>query len=64
MLSRVDPYNSQVLTAQDMPRFIAEIETTVAQNEDRGVGALLDDLLVLARRCASEPGMEIHLDGD
>ncbi|MEV0528882.1 hypothetical protein AB0I66_36225 [Streptomyces sp. NPDC050439] len=64
MLSRVDPYNSQILTAQDMPQFIAEIEATAAQNEDRGVGALLDDLLVLGRRCAAEPGMELHLDGD
>jgi hypothetical protein len=64
MLSRVDPYNNQILTAQDMPQFISEIEATLAGSQDRRVDALLGDLLALARRCASEPGMEVHLAGD
>ncbi|MYW66050.1 hypothetical protein GTY65_18615 [Streptomyces sp. SID8379] len=66
MLRRVDPYNSQILTARDMPQFISELEATRAGSagQDVGVAGLLDDLLGLARRCASQAGLEVHLDGD
>lgn len=62
----MDPYNSQILTVQDMPQFISEIEATLtlARGEDRGAIALLNHVLALARRCASQPDLEIHLDGD
>lgn len=64
MLSRVDPYRTRILTVRDMPQFISELEATRAQGEDPGAVGLLNDLIALARRCASEPDLEIHLDGD
>ncbi|MEV5610922.1 hypothetical protein [Streptomyces sp. NPDC052225] len=64
LLSRVDPYNSQILTRHDMPQFVSELEATRARTSDGGVVALLDDLLALAERCATEVDLEVHLDGD
>ncbi|MEU9357461.1 hypothetical protein AB0D35_04980 [Streptomyces sp. NPDC048301] len=64
MLRRVDPYNSQILTSQDMPQFISELEATLRDEEDVRVVALLNEILTLAERCVSQPGLEIHLDGD
>ncbi|MEU0785651.1 hypothetical protein ABZ341_29215 [Streptomyces sp. NPDC006173] len=64
LLSRVDPYRSLILTAADMTQFVSEIETTRARCGDAKTVALLDDVRALALRCAAQPDLEIHLDGD
>ncbi|MET7943459.1 hypothetical protein [Streptomyces sp. NPDC005302] len=64
LLSRVDPYRSLILTVADMPQFVSEIEATRARCGDAKTVALLDAVHALARRCAAQPDLEIHLDGD
>jgi hypothetical protein len=63
MLSRVDPYGDLVLTAAELPQFIAEVDA----ERSRATGSereLLTDIRRLAERCASEASMELHLEGD
>ena len=64
MLSRVDPYGDVVLTAAEMPQFIAEV------NEELGIAGTLPELEFLAsarrlaERCAAGASTELHLEGD
>ncbi|MHA5052719.1 hypothetical protein [Streptomyces sp. SD15] len=65
MLQRVDPYRSLVLTAQQMEQFMQEIQLL------RGRAAApasdisqLDQIAVLAERCAGDASLELHLEGD
>ncbi|MEU4390244.1 hypothetical protein [Kribbella sp. NPDC023855] len=63
MLSRVDPYGDLVLTGEEMPQFIAEVEVEWgrAAEPQRGV---LAEVRRLAEWCAAEPSTELHLEGD
>jgi hypothetical protein len=64
MLSRVDPYQSLILTRADMPQFISELEAEFGECDDPEVSDLLRRVLGLARQCQARAAHEIHLDGD
>lgn len=64
MLSRVQPYGTLILTTDEMPQFIAEIDSTQLTVDDERQHALLAGIRELAERCAREESMEIHLEGD
>ncbi|MFI0242653.1 hypothetical protein [Streptomyces sp. NPDC016845] len=67
MLNRVDPYRTQILTADEMAQFIAELDATwetLDQRKDRKGRDLLQSMRVLAERCASASDLELHLVGD
>lgn len=64
LLSRVDPYGDLLLTAEDMPRFIGEVDATLEAVDDEERWELLAAVRGLAERCAREASMELHLLGD
>lgn len=64
ILGRVDPYGDLVLTAGDMPRFIAEVDATVDLVDGEAELRMLFAVRALAERCATEASMELHLVGD
>ncbi|HLU74571.1 MAG TPA: hypothetical protein VKZ82_20495 [Nonomuraea sp.] len=64
MLERVDPYRSLILTSLDMPQFLhelAELRPLARTAEDLRVLQEFEDL---ARECAADPTLQLHLDGD
>ncbi|MEU7888660.1 hypothetical protein AB0B54_24415 [Microbispora bryophytorum] len=64
MLERIDPYGSVILTSAEMPQFIEELARLRAfavTAEDVRVIREFEDL---ARECAANPALELHLDGD
>ncbi|MEU6367601.1 hypothetical protein ABZ876_18125 [Streptomyces sp. NPDC046931] len=64
MLNRVDPYGTLILTAQDMPQFLSEVDA-VTSSVDRGTDRdILTAIRSLAQQCAAEASMELHLEGD
>ncbi|GHJ35480.1 hypothetical protein [Streptomyces sp. TS71-3] len=64
-LNRVDPYGTLILTGQDMPQFIFEVDT-VRRTWTQGAPErdLLDAIRRLAERCAEDVSLELHLEGD
>ncbi|TKK85783.1 hypothetical protein FDA94_24425 [Herbidospora galbida] len=64
MLRRVDPYGSLVLTPEEMPQLIAELTETLALAGDDPARRAVEEVRRLAERCATEPGLELHLEGD
>ncbi|MFI7280846.1 hypothetical protein ACIBOV_11320 [Micromonospora chersina] len=64
MLSRVDPYSDLILTAEDMPQFVAEIEATMKLVENSAERRLLSEIRRVAERCAVQASLELHLEGD
>lgn len=63
-LQRISAWGSVHLTRHDMPQLIHEISSLRKTADDAATRALLDALLVLARRCSDLLGSELHLDGD
>jgi len=64
MLSRVDRYGSLLLTSQDMPQFIAEVDGLRSGVAAAEQVAILDQIGRLARRCGEDGSLELHLEGD
>ncbi|WP_434587347.1 hypothetical protein [Streptomyces sp. A5-4] len=64
MLSRADPYRTLVLTMQDMPQFLAEVDAVRRSADGDPARVILVAVRRLAERCADEASMEIHLEGD
>ncbi|MFI6280079.1 hypothetical protein [Streptomyces sp. NPDC050988] len=64
MLSRVDRYGSLLMTSQDMPQFIAEVDGLRSGVAAAEQVAILDDIGRLARRCDEDGSLELHLEGD
>lgn len=64
MLSRVDPYSDLVLTAAEMPQFLAELATELGQARGTRERELLGAVRALAERCAGGDGLELLLVGD
>jgi len=62
MLARADPYGSLRLSSSEMVQLVDELDQVVAATAvDR---ATLREARDLALRCRSDPGTELHLDGD
>ncbi|WP_454044079.1 hypothetical protein [Cellulosimicrobium sp. Marseille-Q8652] len=62
MLARADPYGSLHLSSSEMEQLVEELgRATVGTTAER---ALVRTVRDLALRCRSEPGTELHLDGD
>lgn len=64
MLSRVDPYGTLILTSEEMEQFISELEDSRARSASKPLVSLIDEVCALARRCMSDPALELKLDGD
>jgi hypothetical protein len=64
MLSRVDPYGDLILTAAEMPQFIAEVTEELGLAGAPSELEFLASARRLAEQCASEPSTELHLEGD
>ncbi|WP_225811037.1 hypothetical protein [Streptomyces spinosus] len=64
MLNRVDPYGTLILTPQDMPQFISEVDAERSSAEGDAERDILTAVRGLAERCADEVSMELHLEGD
>ncbi|WP_146178707.1 hypothetical protein [Nonomuraea fuscirosea] len=64
MLERIDPYRSLILTSVEMPQFLQELarlRLLAMTTEDLRVVREFEDL---ARECATNPMLQLHLDGD
>lgn len=64
MLNRVDPYGTLILTAQDMPQFLSELDAVRGVTGAGSGREVLDAVRRLAERCAAGASMEVHLEGD
>jgi hypothetical protein len=64
MLNRVDPYGTLVLTAQEMPQFLSEVDAARSSVDGESERDILADIRRVAERCAGEASMELHLEGD
>jgi hypothetical protein len=64
MLSRVDPYGDLILTATEMPQFIAEVDDELGIAGTDLERELLGCVRRLAERCGAETSTELHLEGD
>ncbi|MFE9835295.1 hypothetical protein ACFYP4_09150 [Streptomyces sp. NPDC005551] len=64
MLSRVNRYGSLLLTSQDMPQFITEVDGVRSGVVVAEQAAVLDEIGRLARRCGEDGSLELHLEGD
>jgi len=58
MMVRVKPYGSLVLLPADMEQFVDELR------ELRLDSSVKEEILALAKACAADRDMELHLDGD
>ncbi|MFH8487709.1 hypothetical protein [Streptomyces longisporoflavus] len=64
MLNRMDPYRTRILTAADMPQFIAEVDATRDMVTEQRERQRLQAIRALAERCSAGAGLELHLLGD
>ncbi|WP_327634444.1 hypothetical protein OHB24_31245 [Kribbella sp. NBC_00482] len=64
MLGRVDPYGDLVLTAVEMPQFVAELDQELAGPLTVAEREVLSAVRRLAERCATNRSTELHLEGD
>ncbi|MEG8281213.1 MULTISPECIES: hypothetical protein [unclassified Streptomyces] len=64
MLNRVDPYGTLILTSQDMPQFLSEVDVERSSVDGDSERNILTAIRGLAERCADEVSMELHLEGD
>jgi len=64
MLGRVDPYGDLVLTAAEMPQLVGEVDVELGLAVGGPEREILAGVRRLAERCASDPSMELHLQGD
>ena len=62
MLVRADPYGSLHLSSSEMDQLVDELDLPVAATGAER--AMLRAVRDLALRCRSDPGTELHLDGD
>lgn len=63
-LRRVDRYGTLVLTAQDIPQFIADLDTVIEAVGTKSGWSLLMEIRRLAELCRIGPSLELHLEGD
>ncbi|RFU87756.1 hypothetical protein DY218_05745 [Streptomyces triticagri] len=64
MLNRVDPYGDLILTSQDMPELLADIDVVVGAGVAEAERSVLAAVRALAQRCVEESSLELHLEGD
>ncbi|TCC04955.1 hypothetical protein [Kribbella soli] len=64
LLGRVDPYGDLVLTAVEMPQFVAELDQELAGTVTSAEREVLSAVRRLAERCATDACTELQLVGD
>ncbi|MEU8356361.1 hypothetical protein AB0C27_10160 [Nonomuraea sp. NPDC048882] len=64
MLERVDPYGDLILTSEEMPQFLAELDYLAGLAETAGEHDVLANVARLAAICREDAVLELHLVGD
>ncbi|WP_431903047.1 hypothetical protein [Nonomuraea sp. bgisy101] len=64
MLERVDPYGDLILTSEEIPQLLAELDYLTGLAETAGERDVLANMARLAAVCREDAALELHLVGD